>query len=135
MKAIIWGSCGSLPSPSSSANIRRKVKEVLWTAREQSFDSLEAVDQFLDSLPHSAHGTYKGNTSCIQIEAGTDEYIFCDAGTGLRDFSLTLGQSPKPATYHIFVSHLHWDHIQGFPFFSPAYVGGNRIIFHGFHKR
>lgn len=134
MKAIIWGSCGSLPSPTSSATIRQKVTEALWNAREQTFDSLEAVDAYVNSLPHSARGTYKANTSCVQIAAGTEEYIFCDAGTGLRDFSLSLGKQPKPATYHIFVSHLHWDHIQGFPFFAPAYAPGNRIIFHGFHK-
>lgn len=134
MKAIIWGSCGSLPSPASSAAIRRKVKEAVWAARDTRFETPEAVDAYLDSLPHSARGTYKANTSCVQIEAGTDEYIFCDAGTGLRDFSLSLGKNPPPATYHIFVSHLHWDHIQGFPFFAPAYQPGNRIIFHGFHK-
>jgi len=134
MKAIIWGSCGSLPSPTSSAAIRQKVAEAIWASRDEKFESLEAIDDYLDTLPHSARGTYKANTSCVQIEAHTDEYIFCDAGTGLRDFSLSLGKNPPPATYHIFVSHLHWDHIQGFPFFAPAYQPGNRIIFHGFHQ-
>ena len=103
-------------------------------SRELEFASIEAVDAYLETLPHSAHGTYKANTSCIQIEAGTKEYIICDAGTGLRDFSLSLGKNAPPATYHIFVSHLHWDHIQGFPFFAPAYKQGNRIVFHGFHQ-
>lgn len=133
MKAIIWGSCGSLPSPSSSADIREKVKSALWDARERAFPDLESVDRYLDTLPHSARGTYRANTSCIQIEAATKDSILCDAGTGLRDYSLSLGKNPAPATYHIFISHLHWDHIQGFPFFAPAYQPGNRIIFHGFH--
>jgi phosphoribosyl 1,2-cyclic phosphodiesterase len=134
MKAIIWGSCGSLPCPASSASIRQKVRDALWAARETPFENLDAVDAYLDRLPHSATGTYKANTSCVQIEAGTSEYIFCDAGTGLRDFALSLGPKPPVATYHIFISHLHWDHIQGFPFFNPAYQPGNRIIFHGFHQ-
>ena len=134
MKAIIWGSCGSLPSPTSSATIRQKVKNAIWASRELEFASIEAVDAYLETLPHSAHGTYKANTTCVQIEAGTKEYIICDAGTGLRDFSLSLGKNAPPATYHIFISHLHWDHIQGFPFFAPAYQSGNRIIFHGFHQ-
>jgi phosphoribosyl 1,2-cyclic phosphodiesterase len=134
MKAINWGSCGSLTSPTSSATIRQKVKEAIWTSRELSFASIEAVDAYLETLPHSARGTYKANTSCVQIEAGTKEYILCDAGTGLRDFSLSLGKNPPPATYHIFVSHLHRDHIQGFPFFAPAYKPGNRTVFHGFHQ-
>lgn len=133
MQAIIWGSCGSLPSPTSSADIRQKVKQAIWATRDCHFDSLEAIDAYLDSLPHSARGTFKANTSCVQIVSQANEFIFCDAGTGLRDFALSLGKNPPPATYHIFISHLHWDHIQGFPFFTPAYQSGNRIIFHGFH--
>lgn len=133
MKAIIWGSCGSLPFPASSAAIRGKVKAALWAARNETFDSETQVDAFLDTLPHNMHGTFKANTSCVQIEAGTDDVILCDAGTGIRDYALSLPEDTGPKTFHIFISHLHWDHIQGFPFFTPAYVPGNRIIFHGFH--
>jgi phosphoribosyl 1,2-cyclic phosphodiesterase len=78
-------------------------------------------------------GTFKANTSCVQIEVGSEDVILCDAGTGIRDYVLSLPTDTQPKTFHIFISHLHWDHIQGFPFFSPAYVPGNRIIFHGFH--
>lgn len=134
MKAIIWGSCGSLPSPASSSAIQQKVIDALWTARNENFSSKEDVKLFLDNLPHSAYGTYKANTSCVQIESNSKDVILCDAGTGLRDYALTIPANSPPRTYHIFVSHLHWDHIQGFPFFSPAYVAGNRIIFHGFHQ-
>lgn len=134
MKAIIWGSCGSLPSPSSPAQIRQKVAAALWAARREQFEDNSAVEAFLNTLPLSLRGTYKGNTSCVQIDAGPDEVILCDAGSGIRDYALSLGENPKPKTYHIFISHLHWDHIQGFPFFKPAYEAGNRIIFHGFHS-
>jgi len=133
IKAIIWGSCGSLPFPASSAAIRGKVKAALWAARNETFDSESQVDAFLDTLPHNMRGTFKANTSCVQIEADTDDVILCDAGTGIRDYALSLPADTAPKTYHIFISHLHWDHIQGFPFFTPAYVAGNRIIFHGFH--
>lgn len=92
------------------------------------------MDDFIGSLPHSMQGTYRANTSCVQIDAGGDEVILCDAGTGIRDYALSLPANTAPRTYHIFISHLHWDHIQGFPFFTPAYLPGNRIIFHGFHK-
>ncbi|MEN8663178.1 MAG: MBL fold metallo-hydrolase [Lentimonas sp.] len=135
MKAIIWGSCGSLPSPASSSAIRQKVSDALWVARDENFSNEAEVEHFLDTLPHSAHGTYKANTSCVQIETGGEDVIICDAGTGLRDYALTIPADSAPRTYHIFVSHLHWDHIQGFPFFSPAYVAGNRIVFHGFHQK
>ena len=133
MKAKIWGSCGSLPSPVSTDSIRRKMVRALWGARDQHFTSEADVERYLDDLPHSAQGTYKANTSCVQILSKSEDYIFCDAGTGLRDFALSLAPDAPAATYHIFISHLHWDHIQGFPFFAPAYKAGNRIIFHGFH--
>jgi phosphoribosyl 1,2-cyclic phosphodiesterase len=80
-------------------------------------------------------GTFKANTACVQIETGNDDVILCDAGTGIRDYALSLPEDTSPKTYHIFISHLHWDHIQGFPFFTPAYTPGNRIIFHGFHSQ
>jgi phosphoribosyl 1,2-cyclic phosphodiesterase len=134
IKAIIWGSCGSLPSPASSATIRGKVKAALWAARDQTFTSEIEVDTFLDSLPHHMRGTFKANTSCVQIEAGSEDVILCDAGTGIRDYVLSLPTDTQPKTFHIFISHLHWDHIQGFPFFTPAYIPGNRIIFHSFHS-
>jgi phosphoribosyl 1,2-cyclic phosphodiesterase len=134
MKAVIWGSCGSLPYPASSAVIRQKVKDALWSARNEGFSTPAEVDKYIDAQPHSSRGTYKANTSCVQIEAGTDDIILCDAGTGIRDFAFSVAADSPARTYHIFVSHLHWDHIQGFPFFTPAYIPGNRIIFHGFHK-
>ena len=135
MKAYVWGCCGSLPAPAISKGIRQKVRDAVWAARDQSFESPEAIDEWLDAQPHSASGTYKANTSCVQILTESGGTIICDAGSGLRDFSQSLGSQPDPATYHIFISHLHWDHIQGFPFFAPAYRPGNRIIFHGFHPQ
>lgn len=133
MKAVIWGSCGSLPSPISSATIRSKMVRALWNARDKDFQSEADVQAYLDELPHSDRGTYKANTSCVQIVTRSKQVIFCDAGTGIRDYAMTVDPDAEPATYHIFISHLHWDHIQGFPFFAPAYKPGNRIIFHGFH--
>lgn len=133
IQATIWGSCGSLPSPASSSDIREKVRTALWAARGQAFESEQQVDAFLDRLPHSSRGTYRANTSCVEIHTGSDEIIFCDAGTGIRDYAQKIHDLDTPRTYHIFISHLHWDHIQGFPFFTPAFIPGNRIIFHGFH--
>jgi len=70
-----------------------------------------------------------GNTSCVEVRAGKLLVIF-DGGTGMR----LLGQKlikEMPLTAHIFFSHVHWDHIQGFPFFAPAFVGGNRFHLYG----
>lgn len=67
-----------------------------------------------------------GNTSCVEVRAGKAILIF-DGGTGLRLLGKKLLKE-MPLTAHMFFSHVHWDHIQGFPFFEPAFVGGN--VFH-----
>lgn len=133
MKAIIWGACGSLPTPTPPSQIRDKLKNALWCARKESFTQPADVDAYLDTLPHSAVGSYRGNTSCVQIATAESDVFICDAGSGLKDYSQSIPSGAGPQTFHIFLSHLHWDHIQGFPFFAPAYAAGNRIIFHGYH--
>ncbi|AKV70313.1 MULTISPECIES: MBL fold metallo-hydrolase [Microcystis] len=73
--------------------------------------------------PGSETVRYGGNTSCVEMQVGRERLIF-DGGTGLR----LLGQSlmaESPAKAHLFFSHSHWDHIQGFPFFIPAFIRGN----------
>jgi phosphoribosyl 1,2-cyclic phosphodiesterase len=71
---------------------------------------------------------YGGNTSCVAVEVAGQHLIF-DAGTGIRTLGLDLARASGRARVHanLFFSHLHWDHIQGFPFFGPAYVPGNRV--------
>lgn len=72
---------------------------------------------------------YGGNTPCVEMRLGSERLIF-DGGTGLR----VLGQSmlaQMPVKAHIFFTHSHWDHIQGFPFFSPAFIQGNRFDIYG----
>ena len=70
-----------------------------------------------------------GNTSCVEVRAGKLILIF-DGGTGLRLLGKKLVQE-MPITAHIFFSHVHWDHIQGFPFFDPAFAPGNVIHLYG----
>jgi len=82
------------------------------------------------SVPVPGAGTvrYGGNTSCIEVAGAGGECIVLDAGTGLRVLGLDLVQRAKPLpTIHLFISHTHWDHIQGFPFFAPCYVPGAAI--------
>ena len=66
---------------------------------------------------------YGGNTSCVEIR-NEDTLIICDAGTGMRELGVHLTRVPQKngLTIHLFLSHPHWDHIQGFPFFGPAYL-------------
>jgi phosphoribosyl 1,2-cyclic phosphodiesterase len=70
-----------------------------------------------------------GNTSCVEVRAGKLLIVF-DGGTGLRLLGKKLLKE-MPITAHVFFSHVHWDHIQGFPFFDPAFVPGNVINLYG----
>jgi phosphoribosyl 1,2-cyclic phosphodiesterase len=80
---------------------------------------------------------YGGNTPCLELVAPDGTQFILDCGTGLR----MLGNRGTPANAgafpetHIFVTHYHWDHIQGIPFFSPFYAENNKFHFHSFRSK
>lgn len=137
MKVRFWGTKGSLPGSIDSDHIREKIRAALQAASGQSFDTPVELEAFIDTLPFSVRGTYGTSTTCFQIMNPNGPYMICDCGSGLRDLGnwlMKTGRGTVPSTYHIFMSHLHWDHIQGFPFFVPAYIPGNEIIIHSYHE-
>ncbi|MCE9582055.1 MAG: MBL fold metallo-hydrolase [Planctomycetes bacterium] len=73
---------------------------------------------------------YGGNTTCIEVVAG-DTNMILDCGTGIRELGNYYSKLGKAVKVHIFLSHSHWDHIQGFPFFTPIYRYGNVINIYG----
>jgi phosphoribosyl 1,2-cyclic phosphodiesterase len=78
--------------------------------------------------PKTVH--YGGNTTCIEVRGGNNELLILDGGTGI----FPLGQkliNEFPLKVHIFITHTHWDHIQGLPLFLPIFVPGNEITIHG----
>ena len=135
LRVHFWGSRGSLPAPLGAAGVRAKLRDALLAARGHDLETPEAVDAFIDrELPFSVGGTYGGNTSCVEIVTGGEEYVLCDLGTGVREFGRKLLAEQGPARKHcfnVFLSHLHWDHVMGFPFFAFAYIPGNVIRIHG----
>jgi len=72
--------------------------------------------------PQPENMRYGGNTSCVEVRLGDSVYVF-DCGTGFRVLGQALRRefNGRPVSAHIFVSHFHWDHIQGLPFFGPLY--------------
>lgn len=81
------------------------------------------------ACPGSETVRYGGNTPCIEMRVGGNRLIF-DGGTGLRLLGLSL-LSQMPVEANMFFTHSHWDHIQGFPFFVPAFIKGNRFHIYG----
>lgn len=81
------------------------------------------------ACPGQSTVRYGGNTACIEMQVGGHRLIF-DGGTGLRVLGQTL-LARMPVEAHMFFTHSHWDHIQGFPFFVPAFIKGNRFKIYG----
>jgi phosphoribosyl 1,2-cyclic phosphodiesterase len=72
---------------------------------------------------------YGGNTSCLQVETPQEEILIFDAGSGIRDLGLQLARqsSHRPLRIHLFLTHFHWDHVLGLPFFVPLFDKRNSI--------
>jgi len=133
-----WGTRGSLSAPLAHRAVRGKIRDALLAAQGRGAMTPQEIDDFIErELPFAVSGTFGGNTSCVEIGTAGDEYLLCDLGTGVREFGNRLMAEKGPAVPHcfnVFLSHVHWDHIMGFPFFAPAYIPGNRIRIHGCHK-
>jgi phosphoribosyl 1,2-cyclic phosphodiesterase len=137
MKRVrFWGTRGSLPVALTAAGVRLKLLAALRAARERPLATEADLEQLLDGLPFAVTGTYGGHSSCVQLDTGGSDHFVCDMGSGLRPFGqAAMAQRVGGAaqTFHIFMSHLHWDHIMGLPFFVPAFVPGNRVVIYGSH--
>jgi phosphoribosyl 1,2-cyclic phosphodiesterase len=139
MRVTFWGTRGSLPTPLSARGVRQKVVAALVKGAHRGLDTPEKAEAFCErELRFAEAATFGGNSACVQIETGEPEYLLCDLGSGAREFAVSAlakhGPS-QPQTYNVLVSHTHWDHIMGFPFFLPAYIPGNRIRLHSCHAK
>lgn len=139
MQVRFWGTRGSVPRSAPPSTIRAKLVGALLAARGRKFADAAEASRFVDTeLPAEFGPGFGGATPCVEIKLADtpDEILLLDAGSGLADFGRQWKNDPrsaKPAVFHILLSHLHWDHIQGLPFFEPAYTPGNRVIIHTCH--
>ena len=138
MRVRFWGTRGSLPVAPRADMIRHKVARALLAADGRRFaDEAEAMAFARDELDFATGRSYGGATSCVEIEGAADgSFVVCDMGSGLRDFGIDAVRrcaAGHPKVYNFFLSHLHWDHIMGFPFFGQAFDPSVTIVIHGGH--
>ncbi len=130
MKVKFWGVRGSIPTPLGPDQMRSKIASVVERARPEDLESAQTREKFLSSLPPHIFGTVGGNTTCLELRTSSGKLIVFDCGSGLRELGLSLEKRrEKIREFPIFFTHFHWDHLQGIPFFTPAWIPGNRIIF------
>lgn len=137
MLVRFWGTRGSLPVAQTADIVRHKIARALVAANGRRFADEAAAEAFVETeLGFAAGATYGGATPSVELETGTESYFICDMGSGLRQFgldSLRRNLAGHAKTYNVFLSHLHWDHIMGFPFFVPSFDPGATIRIHAGH--
>ena len=136
MKVRFWGTRGSIPVSLTAPDVRAKILQALQGAGGVDLASAAAREAYVDTLGFDVAGTFGGHSSCVQLDVDHAEHFILDLGTGVRPLGqhmLSRFGPGAPQTYHVFMSHLHWDHIMGLPFFTPVYIPGNRIVIHSCH--
>jgi phosphoribosyl 1,2-cyclic phosphodiesterase len=131
MKVRFWGVRGSIPTPLTTDKLRSRIAAVIQRARPSDLVSPESREAFLCRLPPYLFGIVGGNTTCIEVRADDGRMVIVDAGTGIRELGLELARCREaPREHHVLITHYHYDHLQGLPFFDPILREGNRVIFY-----
>jgi phosphoribosyl 1,2-cyclic phosphodiesterase len=130
-----WGTRGSIPVALTADGVRHKIVAALRGASGRTFANDAEAGAYVDSLAFADRATFGGHSPCVEIETGGPDFVICDLGSGVRPFgqAALARDGGGPRTYHVFLSHVHWDHIMGLPFFTPAYIPGNRVVIYGGH--
>ncbi len=127
-----YGARGSIPTPMTNSEYSNKLIEILKLANSNDINDENSIQDFISALPFYLQKSYGGNTACVYLNLdGT--HVILDMGSGVRNLGLDLITKDfgvRSDELFIFLSHTHWDHIQGLPFFIPAFLEGNRLNFY-----
>jgi phosphoribosyl 1,2-cyclic phosphodiesterase len=133
LKVCLHGCRGSIPSPAFPSAIDHKITSSIIDF-VKSKRPLSELSDFMSGLERHQKGGYGGNTSCVELTSRNGQQVIIDAGSGLRTLGKRMmadaGQGEKK-DIHIFLTHFHWDHLVGLPFFIPLFLPGNRVHFYG----
>ncbi len=127
----LWGSRGSHPRPLTTDEFRGRISSVLQRARPPDLESPESRERFMAELPAWLFRPLGGNTACIEVRLADGTALVFDAGSGIIELSNDLKRrTARTRRFHLFFTHFHYDHIQGLPFFAPAYDPRVRLEFY-----
>jgi phosphoribosyl 1,2-cyclic phosphodiesterase len=133
MKVKYWGVRGSIPSAPPPEQIVQEVERTLNDFFLTGHSQPSQIKDYLKKNHITKLGGYGTATTCAAVESDKGLQIIIDGGSGIRMLGEELMQGPcarGKGTVHIFLTHFHWDHMIGLPFFMPMFVPGNRINFY-----
>lgn len=129
-KVKFWGVRGSIPSAPQPHQWVKDIEDLMRGFFRAGFNKSEQIAEYLNSLPVPEVGGFGTATTCVEITTAKASIII-DGGSGIRNYSEHLMQAGRgKGEFHIFMTHFHWDHLIGLPFFSPNFIRGNVINYY-----
>lgn len=130
MKIKFWGVRGSLPSSSSPVEAKEQFALLMREFLDKGYKSHSDIDKFLTEKKLVDVSGYGVATTCVQVQAD-DQMIIVDGGSGIKYLSDSLAQNRfVQKEYHILITHFHFDHILGLPFFAPHFLSGCTVKYY-----
>lgn len=127
-----WGVRGSLPASPSPQELMFSTEGILRNFFMSGHRDPQQISQYLNSMEVPLVGGYGVATTCVEVRSAKSQIII-DGGSGIRNLSEkimsgTVGRGKGP--FHIFMTHFHWDHVLGLPFFTPHFMPGIQIHYY-----
>jgi len=129
MSVKYWGVRGSLPHSPSPEKWVKDFEILMHDFFKKGHTHADQISEYLHALPISQVGGFGTATTCVQITSQKSQIII-DGGSGIRGISDQIMAEPRSSeirNIHIFLTHFHWDHVLGFPFFTPFFLKGYRL--------
>lgn len=133
MKTKFWGVRGSLPSSPTPAQMTSQFELILQDFFKSGYSLPSQINEYITKNSITKFGGYGTATTCVSVESHSGSHIIIDGGSGIRLLGEHLMTGPcgkGKGIVHIFLTHFHWDHLIGLPFFIPLFIPGNRINFY-----
>lgn len=127
-----WGVRGSIPSAPQPEQWVRDFDALMRGFFRAGFSKSDQITEYINSMSVPQVGGFGTATTCVELSTSKVR-ILIDGGSGIRNTSESVmkGQAGRGgATFHIFMTHFHWDHLIGLPFFAPHFIPGNTINYY-----
>jgi phosphoribosyl 1,2-cyclic phosphodiesterase len=132
LKIKFWGVRGSIPSSLTPADWSFHIEGVVRNFLLSGYRDASQVQKYIQAQALPQIGGYGTATTCVEIKSGQTQLII-DGGSGIRNLSesiMTGATGPAKGPFHIFMTHFHWDHVIGLPFFTPHFIPGSEIHYY-----